>query len=80
MSKCARGDVEPVSLVRASTSFVQTAESIVCLDPCDFGINTESEAGSCTEDLDNEGFETDKLAPQDTSIKTDGPAEVNLPS
>ena len=54
-----------LSLVRASISFVQTKESIiVCLDPCDSGINTEFEAGSCTEDLDNEGFETDKLKNQ----------------
>ena len=81
ISECARGVVEPASLVRASTSFIQTAASIiVCLDHCDSGINTESEAGSCTEDLENEGFETDKLAPQNTSIKTDGPAEVSVPS
>ena len=52
MSEYARGVVEFLSLVRASTSLVQTAEAIiVCLDPCDSGINTESEAGSCTEDL-----------------------------
>ena len=41
ISEGARRVVESVSLVRASTLFVQTAESIiVCLDPCYSGINT----------------------------------------
>ena len=71
--------IEPVSFVRAGTFVVQTAESIiVCLDPCNSRINTESEAGSCTKDSENEIFETIKLAPQYPSIKDDGLAEISV--
>ena len=73
--------VEPVALVRAGTSVVQTAELIiVCLDPCDSGINSESEVGSSTEDLKNELVETAILAPQNPSIMNSGPGKISVSS
>ena len=61
--------IEPVSLVGASKSVVQTAESIiVCLDPCDSGINSETEedANTCPQTTAIEDFEK-KLEPETTT-------------
>ena len=61
--------IEPVSLVGARKSVVQTAESIiVCLDPCDSGINSETEedANTCPQTTAIEDFEK-KLEPETTT-------------